>query len=61
MAKVVIEIKDNKIIGVFGSEPLEVSVYRDIDIRNLTDEELDRMDEIAASVPYAYEPDETTI
>lgn len=61
MVKVVIEIKDNKIIGVFGSEPLEVSVYRDIDIMNMTDEEIDRLDEINASVPYDYEPDETTI
>ena len=58
MTKVVIEVKNGKVIGVFGNEPLEVSVYADIDTSKLSDEALDELDEITASVPYAYEPDE---
>ena len=58
MTKVIIEVLDGKIVGVYGSEPLKVSIYRDIHIDSMTDEALNRLDEEIASVPYSYTPNE---
>ena len=56
MAKVVIEMFEGTIVGIYGSEPLEVSIYEDIHTDSMTEMELDRLDEEFASVPYSYTP-----
>lgn len=61
MTKVIIEVLDGKIVGVYGSEPLEVSIYKDIHTDSMTDEALDRLDEEIASVPYSYTPNENQV
>lgn len=52
MNKVVIEISNGKILGVYGSEDMELIIYKDMDNTILADEELDAIDEVIASVPY---------
>lgn len=52
MNKVVIEISNGKILGVYGSEDMELIIYEDMDDTILADEELDAIDEVVASVPY---------
>lgn len=50
MGKIVIEVEAGKVIGVYGSEEMEVAVYEDVG--SPSDEELDAMDEVVASVPF---------
>jgi len=52
MSRIIIEVENGKIIGVYGSEEMEVTIYEDLSIKNLTDEEEDFLDEEIATVPY---------
>lgn len=50
MSKIVIEVKDGKILGIYGSEEMEVVIYEDL--KDLSDEQFDELDEEIATVPY---------
>lgn len=50
MGRIVIEVKEGKILGVYGSEEMEVIIHEDL--KDLSDEQLDQLDEEIATVPY---------
>ena len=52
MSRIIIEIENGKILGVYGSEPIEVTIYEDLKKKNLSDEQQDFLDEEASTVPY---------
>ena len=52
--KIVIELVNGKVCGVYSDYDgeVEVDIYEDIDTSKMTDEEIDILDNEAASVPY---------
>ena len=52
MSRIIIEIENGKILGVYGSEPIEVTIYEDLTKKNLSDEQQDFLDEEVSTVPY---------
>lgn len=56
MGRIVIEIDNGKIIGVYGSDEMEVIIYEDLNINHLSSKGKDVLDEVVASVPYILYP-----
>lgn len=52
MSRIIIEIENGKILGVYGNEPIEVTIYEDLKKKNLSDEQQDFLDEKVSTVPY---------
>lgn len=52
MGRIIIEVENGKIMGVYGNEQMEVTIYEDLLAKNLSDEEQDFLDEETATVPY---------
>ena len=52
MSRIIIEIENGKILGVYGNEPIEVTIYEDLKKKNLSDEQQDFLDEEVSTVPY---------
>lgn len=54
--KIVIDMVDGKVFGVYGDYDgeVEVEIYEDIDTSKMTDEELDALDDEVATVPFVY-------
>ena len=50
--KVVVEVKDGKVVGVYSDTEGSVEVYYDVNPSTMTDAELDELDDVVASVPY---------
>lgn len=52
--KIVIELVNGKVNGVYSNYDgeVEVNIYEDVDISKVTDEEIDILDNEVASVPY---------
>lgn len=52
MSRIIIEIENGKILGVYGNERIEVTIYEDLKKKNLSDEQQDFLDEEVSTVPY---------
>lgn len=52
MSKIIIEMENGKIIGIYGNEQIDVTIYEDLKSKNLSDDEQDFLDEEVCSVPY---------
>ena len=50
--KVIIEVKDGKVVGVYSDEEGRAEVFYDIKTSEMSDSELDKLDDIVSSVPY---------
>ena len=52
--KIVIELVNGKVNGVYSDYDgeVEVNIYEDVDVSKMTDEEIDILDNEVASVPY---------
>jgi hypothetical protein len=52
MSRIIIEIENGKILGVYGNERIEVTISEDLKKKNLSDEQQDFLDEEVSTVPY---------
>lgn len=57
--KIIVEVKNGRVVGIYGNEKAEVDVYYDIDETKLSDEENDFIIEEIARVPFVLYADNT--